>query len=67
MKKLLLTLALVWPFCPHQALAALLRLSVSMIGPAIIAVNRTALVDNIVDDTIVTELEKERFIDCVHR
>jgi hypothetical protein len=38
-----------------------------MIGPAIIAVNRTALVDNIVDDTIVTELEKERFIDCVHR
>ena len=59
MKELLLTLALVWPFCPHQALAALLRPSDS--------VNMTALVDNIVDDTIVPELEKERFIDCVHR
>ena len=67
MKELLLTLALVWLFCPHQALAAPLRPSDSMIGPAVIAVNMTALVDNIVDDTIVPELEKERFIDCVHR
>ena len=39
-----------------------MRLSDSMIGPAVIAINMTALVDNIVDDTIVPELEKERFI-----
>ena len=67
MKKLLLTLALVWLFCPHQALAAPLQLSDSMIGPAVIAVNMTALVGDIVDDTIVPALEKERFIDCVYR
>jgi hypothetical protein len=60
-------LLLVWLFCPQQALAVPLRPSDSMIGPAVIAVNMTALVDNIVDDTIVPELEKERFIDCVHR
>jgi hypothetical protein len=32
-----------------------------MIGPAVITINTTALVDSIVDDTIVPELEKERF------